>query len=249
MTLFQRLLALAGVIPPFVLLWFAESFERRVREPTRGWRYRVMFAAGLASTPVVWTERWLTLVLGDAAEPRATLIEAFVLSAAVEELAKVACVLLLTRGLLAPGTRYGAFLYGLHAAMGFALVENVLAMLRAPDLIAFSTRFYLRAYLAVPMHLLAGGVLGYVWARRRFDRGPLGLLGGLAIAIAIHGTYNACVLGVERLPDDAVTAQTVCASIAFAIPLVGIPLLRLLAGKLRRDDARTARHERGAEVG
>jgi len=246
MTLYHRLLALAGVIPPFVLLWLAESFERRVREPTRGWRYRVMVAAGLASIAVVWTERELSLVLGHAPEPHATLIEAFVLSAAVEELAKVACVLVLTRGVLGPGTRYGAFLYGLHAAMGFALVENVLAMLRVTDLIAFSTRFYLRAYLAVPMHLLTGGVLGYLWARRRFDRGPIGLLGGLAIAIAIHGTYNACVLGVERLPDDAVTAQTVCASIAFAIPLLGIPLLRVLAGKLRHDDARDGRHDGGA---
>ena len=42
-----------------MLLWLAETFERRVREPTQGWRYRVMAAAGLVSVPVVWTERLL----------------------------------------------------------------------------------------------------------------------------------------------------------------------------------------------
>ena len=239
MALIDRLLALAGVIPPFVLLWLVESFERRVREPTQGFRYRVMVASGLSSVPVVWAERLLTAVLGGAPEPTATLVEAWVLSATVEELAKVACLVALTSGALAPRTRYGAFLYALHAAMGFALVENVLAMLRVPDLIAFSTRFYLRAYLTVPMHLLAGGVLGYLWARRSFDGHRIGLPGGIAIAIAIHGAYNACLLGVERLPDDAYLAQTACATLAFAIPLFGLVLLRLLAGELRAVDART----------
>jgi RsiW-degrading membrane proteinase PrsW (M82 family) len=238
MGLTDRLLALAGVLPPFVLLWLAESFERRVREPTQGYRYRVLAASALSSVPVVWIERLLTKLLGGGAEPQATLVEAFVLSATVEELAKFACLVLLTRGALAPRTRYGAFLYALHAAMGFALVENVLAMLRVPDLIAFSTRFYLRAYLTVPMHLLAGGALGYLWARRHFDGRRVGLPGGIAIAIAIHGVYNACVLAVERLPDEAHLAQTASATVAFAIPLFGLVLLRLMAGELRAIDAR-----------
>jgi RsiW-degrading membrane proteinase PrsW (M82 family) len=236
MSLIDRLLALAGVIPPFVLLWLAESFERRVREPTQGFRYRIIFATGMISIPVAWTERVLAKLVGEGPEPSATLIEAFVTAAAVEELAKVACLMLLTRGLLGPRTRYGAFLYALHAAMGFALVENVLAMLKVTNMIAFSTRFFLRAYLTVPMHFVAGGVLGYFWARRRFEAGPIGLAGGLGIAIVIHGGFNAMLLAVERLPEQHNTLAVACAIGAMALPLVGLAVLRVLAGRLRSDD-------------
>jgi RsiW-degrading membrane proteinase PrsW (M82 family) len=164
------------------------------------------------------------------------LIEAFVTAAAVEELAKVACLMLLTRGVLGPRTRYGAFLYALHAAMGFALVENVLAMLKVANMIAFSTRFFLRAYLTVPMHLVAGGVLGYLWARRRFEGGPIGLAGGLGIAIVIHGGFNAMLLAVERLPEQHGALAVACAIGALALPIVGLAVLRVLAGRLRSDD-------------
>jgi RsiW-degrading membrane proteinase PrsW (M82 family) len=236
MSLLDRLLALAGILPPFVLLWIAESFERRVREPTQGFRYRIIFATGMVSIPVAWTEKVAAKLVAIAPEPFATLLEAFLTAAAIEELAKVSCLMLLTRGALGPRTRYGAFLYAVHAAMGFALVENVLSMLRVTDLIAFSTRFFLRAYLTVPMHLVAGGVLGYLWARRRFDGGALGLAGGVCVAILIHGGFNAMLLAVERLPDGRDTLAVLCAVGAMSLPIVGLVLLRVLAGRLRADD-------------
>jgi RsiW-degrading membrane proteinase PrsW (M82 family) len=244
MSLLDRLLALAGIIPPFVLLWMAESFERRVREPTQGFRYRIIFAAGMVSIPVAWTEKLSAAMVQFAPEPFATLLEAFVTAAAIEELAKVSCLMLLTRGALGPRTRYGAFLYAVHAAMGFALVENVLSMLRVTDLVAFSTRFFLRAYLTVPMHLVAGGALGYLWARRRFDGGPLGLAGGVGIAILIHGGFNAMLLAVERLPDGRDVLAVLCAGGAMALPIVGLVALRIFAGRLREDDHIDAAKER-----
>lgn len=241
MTLLDRLLALLGIIPPFLLLWLAERFERRVREPTRGWRYRILAAAGLASVPIAWAERYLAGWIEGAREPLATLFEAFVIAAAMEETGKVACLYLLTRYGLGPRTRYGAFLYALHASMGFALVENVIAMLRVPDLMAFTTRFVLRAYMTVPMHLVAGGVVGYLWARRRFDAGRLGLSGGLSLAILIHGAYDAMLLGVERLPEPQAGAQLALAAGAMAIPLGGVLLLRVLAGRLTARDGADGR--------
>jgi RsiW-degrading membrane proteinase PrsW (M82 family) len=250
MSLVDRLLAITGIIPPFLLLWYAENFERRVQEPTRGYRYRVLACTGLATIPIAWVEHAVAKLLAFAPEPQATLFESFVLAATVEETAKFTCLYLLTRGLLAPKTRYGAFLYALHAAMGFALVENVIAMLKAPDMVAFSTRYFLRAYMTVPMHLLAGGVLGYVWARRRFDRGVIGLAGGTAFAIVIHGTFNSCLLAVERLPDAFEGLRIACAAVAMLIPLGGIVVLRVLGGALRNADrARAeAEPERGRRV-
>jgi RsiW-degrading membrane proteinase PrsW (M82 family) len=207
-----------------------------------------MAASGLVSVPVAWTERVLAKIGEAAPQPLATLFDCYVSAATVEEGAKLACLLFLTRGVLGPRTRYGAFLYALHAAMGFALVENVLAMLKFSDLSAFSARFILRAYMTVPMHLVAGGALGYLWARRRFDRGAIGLAGGLGIAIALHGTFNATLLAVEVLPKERHDLRIACAVLAMTIPLLGTVMLRLLAGHLRAldvaDDVRVGGRQR-----
>ncbi|MFI5308564.1 MAG: PrsW family glutamic-type intramembrane protease [Polyangiales bacterium] len=238
MTFYDRILALTGIIPPFVLLWFAERFERRIKEPTQGWRYRVLAASGLASVPIAWTERLLSPSGASLAPPWAGLFDAYVVSASVEELGKVICLLLLTRGVLAPRTRYAAFLYAIHAAMGFALVENVLAMLKSPDLAALSSRFFLRAYMTVPMHLVAGGLFGYQWASRTFAGRERGVSIGLACAIGLHGTYNALLVAIDALPSEKDTLRLSLAGVAMCIPVLGAVMLRLIAGRLRAlDDA------------
>jgi RsiW-degrading membrane proteinase PrsW (M82 family) len=237
----DRFAALLGALPPFLLLWYAERFERRVKEPHARFRYRVLAATSLASLPMAWAEHAVSRVIAQAVDPQRTLFEAYIVAASIEETGKVLCLYLLTRFSLAPRTRYGGFLYALHAATGFAIVENVLMMLDVPNFSVFTVRFILRAYMASPMHLLAGGVVGYLWARRRFDAGSIGLSGGLALAILIHGTYNALLLGVERLPVEYPTLTIACAVTAIALPLGGIGLLRVLAGRLRKDDERDGR--------
>lgn len=244
----DRLPALVGVLPPFLMLWYAERFERRVREPHKNWRYRILVAAGLACVPLAWAERAAALVIADAIEPQRSLFEAFIVAATIEETGKVLCLYALTRVTLGPRTRYGAFLYALHAATGFAIVENVLIMLDTPNLTVFTVRFVLRAYMASPMHLVAGGVVGYLWARRRFDVGAVGLSGGLACAIAIHGSYNALLFGVERLPDGFANMVIVCGLGAMAVPLIGVLVLRFLAERLRGDDERDGRPPRTASI-
>ena len=242
----DRLAALIGALPPFLMLWYAERLERRVREPHARYRYRILVAVGLASVPMAWAEHWVAHVIAHVPDPERTLCEAFLVAAAVEETGKVACLYFLTRSALAPRTRYGGFLYALHAAAGFAIVENVMMMIGTPNLTVFTVRFVLRAYMASPMHLFAGGVIGYFWARRRFDRGAIGLPGGLGCAISIHGTYNALLLAVERLPDGNEHWVAVCAIGAIAVPLGGLIVLRYLAGRLRSDDIRDGRAPFGA---
>jgi RsiW-degrading membrane proteinase PrsW (M82 family) len=103
----------------------------------------------------------------------------------------------------------------------------------------------LRAYMASPMHLMAGGIVGYLWARRRFDDGSLGLSAGLGLAILVHGSYNALLLGVERLPAAYPRLVVACAVAAIALPLGGVLMLRVMAGRLRADDERTGRGSDG----
>lgn len=246
--MFSAYLSLLGVVPPFLMLWYAERFERRIHEPHAGWRYRILVAGALASVPVLWISHAVGDVVTLAAEPAASLLDAFLVSATIEETGKLLCMYTLTRLHLAPRTRYGAFLYGLHAAAGFALVENVGMLFYTSDIQSFTVRFVLRAYMACPMHLFAGGVLGYFWSHRRFDHGAIGLVGGLGLAILIHGSYNALLLGVERLPVERSSLIAACAVGAIAVPLIGLVVLRWIAGKLRSEDARTGRHDRRGQA-
>jgi hypothetical protein len=44
--------------------------------------------------------------------------------------------------------------------------------------------------------------------------------------------------GVERLPAEHAQLIVACAVGAISVPLIGVVVLRVLAGRLRRDDAR-----------
>lgn len=236
MPLDVRLLAVVGVVPPFLLLWWLERYERRVREPAPGWRYRVLAAGGLITVPVLIVGLALGQVLPLLEEPHRSLFDAFIVASLVEECFKALCFMLLARGSLAPRTRYGAFLYALHASMGFAVVENVIALLSTPHLEAFSERFLLRAYLSVPMHLTTGGVFGFVLARRKFDQSALGWPAGLALAILLHGAFDALLYAIDHLPEEATALLGVVGALVLVMPLAGLAMLAAFARHLRALD-------------
>jgi RsiW-degrading membrane proteinase PrsW (M82 family) len=230
------LLPLVGVIPPFLFLWWAERFERRVLEPSPQWRYRVLAAGGFSAVPVLFVGITLSAPLSYLSDPLLSLYEAFILASLVEEGFKLLCIALLTRGALAPRTRYGAFLYALHATMGFAVVENVIALLSAADIETLTRRFMLRACLSVPMHFATGGVLGFMTAKGKFDRDSLGWPTGLALAVFFHGAFDAALFGMDRLPEGMEGARTACATIALALPILGLAALVRFARRLRALD-------------
>lgn len=233
----MELIAAVGVLPAFLLLWYAERFERRVREPWPWARYRILVASGLSAIPIAWIELQLAKLATGLTPAHQVLYESVVVAAATEEVVKFACLWLLTRGALRPGSRYGAFIYALHAALGFAAVENVVALVAAPTLEELTATLLLRGYLAVPTHLFAGGVVGYFWARRRFDQAGLRLPAAIGLGIVIHGSYNVMVTAVERLPGEGFEVMlTTYAMAALMIPLTGIVVLYGAALHLRRRD-------------
>ena len=219
------LLPLVGVIPPFLFLWWAERFERRVQEPSPRWRYRVLAAGGFSAVPVLVVGIALSAPVDVLSEPLRSLYEAFILAILVEEAFKMLCIALLTRGALAPRTRYGAFLYALHATMGFAVVENVIALLSAESVEVLTRRFVLRACLSVPMHLATGGVLGFMTAKGKFDRDSIGWPVGLALAVFFHGAFDALLYAVDRLPEGVEDWRAACATVSLAMPILGLATL------------------------
>jgi RsiW-degrading membrane proteinase PrsW (M82 family) len=90
-----------------------------------------------------------------------------------------------------------AFLWGVAGGAGFALAENlfngVLGGAQGWALGAMSR------VAATTMHCFTGGLVGWGWGQLWTARRPLRLLGSYAVAVAIHGLWNAAAVGIALL--------------------------------------------------
>jgi len=94
-----------------------------------------------------------------------------------------------------------AFLWGVSSGAGFALAENLFnGALGGTENWALGavTRFG-----ATVVHCFTGGLVGWGWGQLWGARRPLCLLGSYAGAVAIHGLWNAAVVGMVLLSASA----------------------------------------------
>jgi RsiW-degrading membrane proteinase PrsW (M82 family) len=235
-------LALTGALPALAAMWYFDQIDAKRPEPR--WTLRKVAIAGALSTvPCVIA----ALMLMPFAPPLLTyeraLFESFVVAAGVEELAKLFVVYWLVWHRPEFDERLDGIVYAARAGLGFALVENVLYLLAAKNLAGFALTYGLRALFAVPGHAIWAGIMGYYAAKRRFDRTGPGLVGGYAIAVLLHGTYDAAIFlgpplymrGFDTLP------YLLWALIPIIIIGGGLTLRGMARRALLADDAAEAR--------
>ena len=99
--------------------------------------------------------------------------------------------------------RLDGIVYATRAGLGFALVENVMALSASGSTLGFLGTFVLRAFFSVPCHAIAAGFIGDLAARRRFDGTGPGLLGGFLVAVLLHGSFDVALNGLEVTPQRA----------------------------------------------
>lgn len=228
-------MALTGALPALALMTLVDLADAKRPEPH--WQVRkVALLGGLSVLPCLLLQRWLSVTVPLEGVPRA-LFEGFVSAALLEEGAKALVLWLFVWRHPAFDERLDGFVYGTRAGLGFALVENVVALWGSTSTMGFLGTFVLRAFFAVPCHAIAAGFMGDLAARHRFDRRGPGLWGGLALAVAIHGVYDAA-LYVAAVPGVPFGAQTVLMLVPPVVVLSGFVLLRRHAlDALARDDA------------
>jgi RsiW-degrading membrane proteinase PrsW (M82 family) len=231
-------LALTGAIPALVAMWYFDRLDRKRPEPRRTLRL-VALAGALSVIPVLVVGYLLLQVSPAEHSYEGALYHSFVVAAAVEELAKVLCVYWFVWHRPEFDERLDGIVYATRAGLGFAMIENIAYLSLASSMGDFLLTFVLRALLAVPGHAIWAGIAGYYMAVRRFDgRGP-GLLGGLAIAVLLHGAYDAAIfLQVPLHADGHQGVALALLSVPFAIIIGGGIFLRRLARRaLHADDA------------
>jgi len=222
-------LALAGVAPPLLLMWYVDRLDARRPEPP-GLLRRVAAAGAFSALPCALAEVALLRNSSFTGYAHAC-FEAFVVAAPVEELAKLVCLRLFVWNRPEFDERLDGIVYATRAGLGFALVENVGYLLGATSVASFALTYVLRALLAVPGHAIYAGVMGYAAARRRFDATGPGLLGGYLMAVLLHGTYDGAAFSADiafRRGDPAL------GSVLFAIPVLVVTLGGLVLRRLAR---------------
>jgi RsiW-degrading membrane proteinase PrsW (M82 family) len=174
-----------AVAPAIFWLWYFYRRDRYEPEP-KLLIIRTFFLGMLITIPVAFIEGVL---------PISDLILAVLAAPIIEELAKY----LVVRRTVYPNPEFNepmdGVVYAASAALGFATLENIVyistAYLTSPleDVLVI---YALRALLSVPGHALFSSMWGYALGRAKFDpaRGTGFILGGLALAIGLHGVFN-----------------------------------------------------------
>ena len=214
-------LAGLGALPALGAMWYFDRLDAKRPEPRSSLR-RVAIAGGVSVIPCAVLELVLmkTVQLEGFSQ---VLFSAFVVAAAIEELAKVLCVRFFIWNRPEFDERMDGIVYAARAGLGFALVENVIYLLGTKSAGGFVGMYIGRAVLAVPGHAIYAGIMGYCAARRRFDNAGPGLVGGYLIAVLLHGIYDASLFS---LPLVAAKDQSLI------IPVIAIPIAVIVVGAI-----------------
>lgn len=215
-------LALSGALPALFLMALIARFDSKRPEPKKQLWLATLFG-GLSTIPVIFLQLGLEK-LNPGGVPGA-LFTAFLVAALTEETAKALALYFAVWRHPAFDERLDGIVYATRAGLGFALVENIGYLMGAESTAGFVGIFVVRAVLAVPGHAIYAGYMGYWAARRKFDNVGPGLPGGLLIAIALHGAYDAALFLVAVLAKGP--AQLLI------LPLVTVPIIVVVAGYRR----------------
>lgn len=124
--------------------------------------------------------------------------DSFFIAALNEELFKFVAVMVIVWNSKYFDEKFDGIVYAVYVSLGFALVENILFVFSAGDVIVwgfFDPRTetgILRAFTAVPAHAIFGITMGYFIGQAKFNlekRGTL-LTSALLLPILLHGLYN-----------------------------------------------------------
>jgi RsiW-degrading membrane proteinase PrsW (M82 family) len=216
------LLAFSGAIPALLLMAYIAKADAKRPEPPKQLRLVAIFG-GLSTIPVIFIQLGLEKL--NPGGMTGALYTAFVVAALTEETAKALALYFAVWRHPAFDERLDGIVYATRAGLGFALVENVGYLMGAESLSGFVGIFVLRAVLAVPGHAIFAGFMGYWAARKKFDGTGPGLLGGLGIAIFLHGSYDGALFLSAALPKGPAQLLTLL--------LIFIPFVVVVQGYRR----------------
>ena len=229
-------LLLAAAVPTLVVSVYFDWLDRERPEPRSSLR-RVYLAGAFSFAPVLLVEIFLKSRGHGLSGVTLAAWDAFVVAAAPEEAAKVACIVVFVWRRASFDEHMDGITYGVRAGLGFALVENLGYFWMAPPDQLFNV-LVLRSALLVPGHAAWGAIAGYWAARRRFSGDGLGVFGGWLCAVALHGTYDFCIFSIAQHGEEGDGSWNSAAALgaAFAVLIGSVVWMRRLATSALKSD-------------
>ncbi len=183
---YEIIIIAAAALPCAVFVFLIDRYDRFKKEPRR--LLLKLFAAGLV-TPLAasFLEHMIFPLCAFAAPPLLIPVQAFLGVALPEEGVKLLAMLIILRRRKEFDELLDGPVYGIITAMAFALVENILYVFGTGE--PLSTAI-LRGLTAVPLHALAGGILGLGAAMSRVENKRTAVWGGFLMAVILHGAYD-----------------------------------------------------------
>ncbi len=231
---------LAAVVPAFAYLLMVRWLERLRREPLRlillviawgaigGTACGVIFARWMEGAALLWRPGQL-----------GTFAEYAVYVPLAEEVAK-GLVLIWLAASPRLRTRANGLVYGVGVGLGFAITENLVYSIhvyKTGGLESWYINVVVRMLFASTVHAIASALFGLALAWGRIGvagrpRRVLGVLVGLGMSVAVHGSWNAIHFVGSATGDQALPTM------AFLVtPLLVVLLLGVTAWVLHRERA------------
>lgn len=217
--------AVLAAAPAVLVLVTMDRNDVRRGEP-RWLLRRAALCGAVVIVPVLVVELLLALaglpVRGTDAG--SVLVSSLFVVAIPEEAGKAAALAwLLARRLELEG-RVDGLRYGARVGLGFAIVENAYYGLLVGDVGSFALFVAARTVLTVPMHAVCGALVGDFIGRRRIDRVGLGVIGGVAVAAAVHALFD-FGLGIASLANARADRPGFVAAIVLVLAVVALGVL------------------------
>jgi protease PrsW len=194
-----------AVAPSIFLLWFFHHKDRYKNEPV-WFMVKVFILGALFIAPAVIVEFAAYPLL----QPDNGLLEStlffFVVVGPVEELGKFGAVRLRAYSSAQFNEPMDGIVLGVSGALGFATVENILDVFRAPTPEAQLFTGIVRGFLSVPGHAFWGAIIGFYLGQAKFLKRPRLAFVGVGIAVLLHGTFDATSSVVEVVGGDSAAA-------------------------------------------
>ncbi|MBR9861124.1 PrsW family intramembrane metalloprotease [bacterium] len=174
-------LALAPVLAIILYFVFLDRFNK---EPIKMLLMTFVFGV-LSIIPAVLMEQYGMSVLGPTNSLVKDWIEAFIVIAFAEELAKYLFLRIFVFKSRHFDEPFDGIIYALMISMGFAGLENILYVIEGGVNVAI-----VRMFTAVPAHATFAVLMGYWVGRAKMENKPFLNWLGLFSAILFHGLYD-----------------------------------------------------------
>ena len=174
-------LALAPVI---IILWYILFLDRLNKEPAKMLIYTFLFGV-LSVVPAIALSLFGGSILGEINSVPKAWIQAFIVVAFSEELAKYFFLRKYVFNRPAFDEPFDGIVYAVMISMGFAAIENVMYVLQGGIEVGV-----LRMFTAVPAHATFGILMGYWVGRAKLENKPHLNWLGLGSAVLFHGLYD-----------------------------------------------------------